>query len=291
MPSLKDIRKRIGSVRNTQKITRAMKMVAAARLRRAQQRVVELRPFARTTNEILQSVVARLRDEEELHPLLVQRPVQHAYVLVLTSDRGLAGAFNANAQRRAFQLWKELESRGAQVRFGCMGRKGRDYLARRGAEIADDYKGIFEGGGSSEHVGSIARALVADFQAQKVDAVYVVYNEFRSAITQNVRADMILPLVPEQVEESPTQSELLYEPDRRSLLETLLPMQVQTQLYRALLESIASEHGARMTAMDAATNNAKDMISRLTLQFNRARQAAITKELVEIISGAEAIRD
>jgi F-type H+-transporting ATPase subunit gamma len=294
MPSLKDIRKRIGSVKSTQKITRAMKMVAAARLRRAQQHILELRPYAIKTMDVLSAVAARAGDEED-HPLLARRPRKSILLIVLTSDRGLAGAFNANINKAAYGFWKELEQKGSDVSFAVIGRKGRDYLARRGAHVRREFTGVFENL-NLEKASEIGRYIVheymvdADNDEANLDAAYLIYNEFKSAISQKVTIEQLLPITPMQVPEGETAVDFIYEPNKRALLDRLLPMYVEVEVYRALLESVASEHGARMTAMDAATNNAKDMISRLTLQFNRARQAAITKELMEIIGGAEALK-
>ncbi len=292
MPSLKDIRKRIGSVKNTQKITRAMKLVAAARLRRAQQAIVEMRPYALKTMDVLSAVAARAKDDEEenVHPLLAVREPKRVMLVVLTSDRGLAGAFNGNICKAAFQKWKQLEAEGSTVAFTVIGRKGRDYFRRRSADIRHDFTGVFEDL-NMERAGEIGRTIVHEYtegHEPPLDACYLVYNEFKSAISQEVVVEQLLPIVPMEVEPDQV-GDFIYEPDKASLLDRLLPMYVDVEVYRALLESVASEHGARMTAMDAATNNAKDMIGRLTLQYNRARQAAITKELMEIIGGAEAL--
>lgn len=339
MASLKEIRKRIGSVKSTQKITRAMKMVAAARLARAQTAITELRPYALKTLDVLSSVAARA-GEEEVHPLLARREPKKVMLVVLTSDRGLAGAFNANINKAAYQYWKELEAGGAEVSFAVIGRKGRDFLRRRGADIRRDFTGVFENL-SIDRAGEIGRYIVAEYTAggaarlaaegralggpsldhpglvdaapaalqeqdptantflpsdrfddaePALDAVYLIYNEFKSAMTQTVVIEPLLPITPAEMGEDQATIDFIYEPSKRRLLDRLLPMYVEIEVYRALLESVASEHGARMTAMDSATNNASDMIDRLTLQYNRARQAAITKELMEIIGGAEALK-
>ena len=289
MPSLKDIRKRIASVKNTQKITRAMKMVAAARLRRAQQRILELRPYAVKTMDVLSAVASRVSEEEDAHPLLARREPKNVMLVVLTSDRGLAGAFNANINKAAFKRWQQLESEGRSVSFAVIGRKGRDYLRRRKAKIEKDFTGVFEDL-TIDRAGEIGRYIVDSYTRHELDAVYLVYNEFKSAIAQHVVVEPLLPIKPMPPSEGLGPVDFIYEPNKRALLDTLLPMYVEVEIFRALLESVASEHGARMTAMDAATGNAKDMIARLTLQFNRARQAAITKELMEIIGGAEALK-
>ncbi|MEM9067552.1 MAG: ATP synthase F1 subunit gamma [Myxococcota bacterium] len=292
MPSLKDIRKRIGSVKNTQKITRAMKLVAAARLRRAPQDILEMRPYALKTLEMLSAVAARAKEdnEENVHALLAVRPTKRVMLVVLTSDRGLAGAFNASICKEAFKRWKSLEEEGAEVSFTVIGRKGRDYLKRRGANIRHDFTGVFEGL-DPDKAGEIGRTIVYEYTDpnEALDACYLIYNEFKSAISQEVVAEQLLPIQPMDVPDDQI-GDFIYEPDKQALLDRLLPMYVDVEIYRALLESFASEHGARMTAMDAATNNASDMIGKLTLQYNRARQAAITKELMEIIGGAEALK-
>ena len=306
MPSLKDIRKRIGSVKNTQKITRAMKLVAAARLRRAQQNITQLRPYALKTLEVLSAVAARAEGDGEgelkryrifdreyeaaVHPLLQRRSPKKVMLVVLTSDRGLAGAFNANLNRAAFLRYQELEREGCEVTFAVIGRKGRDYLRRRGCNIVHDFTGVFEDL-TMERAGEIGRAIVHEYTdpVDRLDACYLVYNEFKSAISQKVVIEPLLPIKPMEMSEDQV-GDFTYEPNKEALLDNLLPMYVEVEIFRALLESNASEHGARMTAMDAATNNAKDMIGKLTLQYNRARQAAITKELMEIIGGAEALK-
>lgn len=306
MPSLKVIRKRITSVKSTQKITRAMKMISAARLRRAQQRITEMRPFALKTAEVLASVALRVGPNEAVHPLLERREEQRVLLVVVGSDRGLAGGFNANINRAAERRWKELRAEGKEVVFMTIGRRPRDYFRRRGAEIlaelpaanekidpgtADDIAAqiidLYIGGARKEGDGDPeTRAR----ETAQFDAVYFMYNEFKSAMTQKVTTDRLLPVEPAGGEDPGSAQDFLYEPDRTALLDRLLPLYVQVAVFRGLLESVASEHGARMTAMDAATNNAKDMIGKLTLEYNRARQAAITKELMEIIGGAEALK-
>lgn len=292
MANLKDIRKRIGSVKNTQKITRAMKLVAAARLRRAQQAITELRPYALKTLDVLSVVAARAKedDPENIHPLLDVRKPDHAMLVVLTSDRGLAGAFNASICRAATEKWKALEAEGVKVVFTVIGKKGREFFKRRNADIRHDFTDVFENL-TMDRAGEIGRAIVHEYAAreEELDAVYLVYNEFKSAISQMVQVEQILPIVPSELPENAL-GDFEYEPSKKALLDRLLPMYVEIETFRALLESVASEHGARMTAMDAATSNASDMIGKLTLQYNRARQAAITKELMEIIGGAEALK-
>jgi F-type H+-transporting ATPase subunit gamma len=287
--NIKIIRKRIASVKNTQKITRAMKLVAAARLRRAQENIVRMRPYALQTLKMLSSLAARAGDEEAVHPLLARRPPGKVMLIVLTSDRGLAGSFNASVSKAAFRFYQELSKQGSTVTVGAIGRKGRDFLRRRGVEIKHTFSNIYEDlrYEKASHIGNV---VVTDYAARELDACYMVYNEFKSAITQQVVVEKLLPIEPMAVPENQTAVDYLYEPDQQTILKTLLPLYVNVEIYRALLESVASEHGARMTAMDNATRNAKDMIARLTLQANRARQAAITTELMEIIGGAEALK-
>jgi F-type H+-transporting ATPase subunit gamma len=298
MPSLKAIRKRIASTKATQKITRAMKMVAGARLTRAQQRIVAMRPYAVKTGEVLQSVARTMASaaesqNEPVHPLLARRPEKKALLLLFTADRGLCGALNTNANKAAERAWRERETTGIEASFATLGRKGREYLNRRRARVVHDFPRVYDGL-DLDKARLVAGWLVPRFERAEFDAVYFVYNEFKSAITQKVVMERLLPLVePESAAPSDklAPSDFLYEPNQRTLLERLVPMYVEISVYRALLESQASFFGAQMTAMDAATRNAKEMIARYTLQYNRARQAAITKELMEIIGGAEALKD
>jgi len=289
MAGLKAIKRRIVSVKNTRKITRAMKMVAAARLRRAQQRITDLRPYAVKTSELIAHVAARVEDSAQVHPLLARREERKVLIVALTSDRGLAGAFNASIGKRAFQMWKQLESEGKQVTFAIVGRKGGDYLRRRGANIVKVFSGVFENL-TSANAGEVGRFVAGHYLSGELDAAYVVYNAFQSAITQNVTVEQILPVKTAETAGPGFATDYIYEPGQAALLDRLLPMYLEIQSFRALLESVASEHGARMTAMDNATRNASDMIEKLTLQYNRARQASITKELMEIIGGAEALK-
>jgi F-type H+-transporting ATPase subunit gamma len=303
VPSLKAIRTRIVSVKSTQKITRALKMVAGARLNRAQQRIVALRPYAVKTGEVVQSVAASMRGpdagedatEAPAHPLLATRPEANVLFIVLTAERGLCGAFNSNISKATEREWRQKQGEGKSVQFATLGRKGREYLARRGATIAKDFPKVYDGLdlGTGRRV---AAWMVEHFLKKDFDSVYLVYNEFKSAITQRVSLERLLPLpeLPQKEQQESGTSparEFLFEPDKRALLEQLVPMYVEISIYRALLESQAGFFGAQMTAMDAATRNAKDRISRLTLAYNRARQAAITKELMEIIGGAEALKE
>jgi F-type H+-transporting ATPase subunit gamma len=303
MANLKIIRKRIAGAKNTQKITRAMKMVSAARLNRAQQRILAIRPYAVKTSQVLAEIAAPSGDSDQGsssidHPLLARRPEKSLLLIVITSDRGLCGAFNSNILRTAERIWHEREAAGVRVQLAVIGRRGRDYLRRRRAPVLRVFDGIWERLDLAQARG-IAREVLKPFVAGEVDALYLVYNEFKSAMTQRVVVEPLFPLqTPEIVaerakkaEEWDREREFLFEPDRGVLLERLVPMYVEISLLRALLESMASELGARMTAMDSATKNAAEMISKLTIVYNRARQAAITTELMEIIGGAEALRE
>ncbi len=301
MPSLKAIRKRISSVKSTQKITRAMKMVAGARLNRAQQRISQMRPYAVKTSDMMRSVARAVVEEvgqdapaPDVHPLLVRRPEKNVLLFVVTSDRGLCGAFNTNVGKAAEVVWHEQEAAGRAVEFVTIGRKGRDYIARRGGKMIHHFQRGREDV-SLEFAGMVARWLTDRYRSGDVDAIYLVYSEFKSAITQKPIADRLLPMAEqtEQEQAAAAQShvEYIFEPDKAQVLDRLAPMYVEINVYRALLESQAGFYGAQMTAMDAATRNAKDAIARYTLQYNRARQAAITKELMEIIGGAEALKE
>src|SRR5258708_16056509 len=287
MAWLRTIRTRMKSVRNTQKITKALKMVAAAKLRRAQDAVVRARPYAQLIDEMLASL-ARSPEEVELppHPLMHVRPVRKVEVVLLTSDRGLCGGFNSNVIRRAQRFLVEEGPRFEKVSFSTIGRRGRDFAKKRGIASRKDYVGFF-GKLRFTMAKEVADDIIAEYQREGLDAVYVLYNEFKSAISQQISLVQLLPIEPKGAAKAAPDPkkfitpEHLFEPSRREVLEHLLPRQLAMQLWRALLESEASEHGARMTAMESATKNASEMIGSLTLQYNRARQAAITKELME----------
>ncbi|MFK7998487.1 MAG: ATP synthase F1 subunit gamma [Polyangiales bacterium] len=292
MATLKDIRTRIGSVKNTRKITKAMELVATARLRKAQQQALDLRPYAEQTMDVLSIVAARASedDPDTKHALLDVREPDHALIVVMTSDRGLAGAFNAAICKSAHAKWKELEEQGVKVAFMVIGRRGRDYFRRRDADIRHDFTEIFSNL-TLEKAGEIGRAIVREYieSNEELDLVYMAYTLFRSRLTQEPRMEQLLPIVPKELGEDEV-GDYEYEPNKKALLDTLLPMFIEVEVFRALLESVASEHAARSNAMKAATDNASDMIDKLTLQYNRARQAAITTELMEIIGGAEALK-
>jgi len=289
MPSLKAIRKRIASVKNTQKITRAMKLVAAARLRRAQDAIIAARPYSAA----LERVVAELAERagRDAHPLLAERPGKRTQVVVLTSDRGLAGSYNAQVLRRTESLVGEELADSDEVGLRVVGRKGNEFFKRRAFDILS-YVAAPTSVTALDVSREMANHLVEDFLGEKADRFYLIYSEFKSAMSQKPVVRQLLPIEPRKLAEGEVQraGDFLYEPSKEELLEHLLPMYVQNGIYRAALESIASELGARMSAMDSATRNAGEMINRLTLQYNRARQAAITKELLEIIGGAEALK-
>ncbi|MET0591810.1 MAG: ATP synthase F1 subunit gamma [Polyangiaceae bacterium] len=309
MPSLKAIRKRITTTKATQKITRAMKMVAGARLARAQARILALRPYALKTQEILAALAAPTEESENgegglesqpAHPYLAVRPEQNVALVFLTGDRGLCGAFNTNINKAAERAWREHTGQeGKTVHIFTAGRKGRDYLKRRGAPLDDDFP--LAGELNLDKARLISRTIMPRFVKGEIDSIYLVYNEFKSAMTQRVVVEKLLPLkragngdaaaTSGAQEQGRTQVDYIYEPNKGALLDRLVPMYIEISILRALLESTASELGARMTAMDSATKNAKEMIDSLTLAYNRARQAAITKELMEIIGGAEALKE
>jgi F-type H+-transporting ATPase subunit gamma len=294
MPSLKNIRTQIASKKSTQKITRAMKLVAASRLRRAQDAIVAARPYANALGEAIAEVA--LRAGSESHPLLDRRSPERITLVLLTSDRGLAGGFNANVFRvtqRFINERKQATPPAREIVLEIVGKKGRDYYRRRRQSINRETPAP-----TAETASQIAREMAQivshEFHESRTDAVFLVYNEFKSAVQQRVVVEPLLPVSSELAggEKAVAAGALdfLYEPSKAKLLDALLPLYLESQIYRGLLESIASELGARMTAMDSATNNAKEMIANLTLQYNRARQAAITKELMEIVSGAEALK-
>jgi F-type H+-transporting ATPase subunit gamma len=289
MPSLKAIRKRITSVKNTRKITRAMKLVSTAKLRRAQEALIAARPYTAAISQVVSELSGVAGTDA--HPLFEARPLQKAAIVVVTSDRGQAGAFNANVTK-AVERYVRDELAEAQVSLRIVGRKGNQYFTRRKAAITS-FDPAPTGATALASARETANRIIADFEAHKVDRVFVVYNEFRSAISQVVRVKQLLPVIPEpskQTLKPEDQLDFVYEPSKEILLARLVPLYVQIQLYRAALESIAAEFAARMTAMENATKNAGEMISKLTLSYNRARQASITKELLEIIGGAEALK-
>ena len=281
MPALTDIRRRIRSVKNTQQITKAMKMVSAAKLRRAQEAMFAARPFARKMMEVLNSLASRA--QPELHPLLQEHGDKKVLVVVVTSDKGLCGGFNANILRAAQRFLQEQA--GKELALECIGRKGRDYFRRRAWKIRGEHIGVFQSVKFAT-AKTIAQDLTRAYTSQELDQVVLVYNEFKSVIQQRIVVERLLPI--ERLAFAPSEPPLdyLYQPDPATIFNEMLPRHVELQVFRALLESAAAEHGARMSAMDAATNNASDMIDRLTLYMNKVRQAAITKEIIEVVSGA-----
>ncbi len=286
MATLKAIRKRIGSIRNTQQITKAMKMVSAAKLRRAQEAVLQARPYAEKMAALLKNLSVRV--SAEAHPLLMGREEKRVHLLLLTSDRGLCGGYNANLIRAA-EGFARSHGPEKEIHLAIVGRKGVDYFRRRKAEVADRYLNVWTSP-LEELAAEIAEKMIGRFLREESDGVYILYSRFRSALSQVPTLERLIPVAAagEEGEEQPT--EYLFEPGVEALLSSLLPKVVEVGIYRALLEASASEQGARMTAMDSATTNAADMIGRLTLQMNRARQASITKELLEVISTAEALK-
>ncbi|MBI2378168.1 MAG: ATP synthase F1 subunit gamma [Deltaproteobacteria bacterium] len=334
MATLRELRKRLKAVKNTQKITKAMKMVAASKLKRAQDAVIQARPYALKMNEVLEHILSHA--DLAGHPLLVARVPRRVEVLVLSSDRGLCGSFNSNIIRTAERFIDENKGRYEEIHVSTIGRKARDHFKRKGRTIYADYEGVTQSP-KFERADEIARDLADRFRAGRVDSTVIVYNEFKSAISQKAVVRELLPLMPikdwtqdrialiselapyshdvravagrdadAELERAPDPGEgwqpspraelftegyeHLFEPNRAEVLDALLPQHLAVQVYRAILESTAAEHGARMSAMDSASRNARDMIDRLTLRMNRVRQAAITTELMEIISGAEALR-
>jgi len=300
MPSLQSVRRKIDSVKKTQKITKAMKMVAAAKLKRMQNRILAARPYALKMRETIRNLSRRVN--RDAHPLLRKREGDHRHVVVtvVTSDRGLCGAFNANILRTAIIALKEFESRGAQVEVTMIGRKGRDFFRRRAWTVRREVVDIFDKL-TFEHGMVMGEEIVAidDYVAGRIDAVYVIYNEFKSALQQRVVVEQLLPIdwiveissvkdLDQPTEATP--GAYLYEPSEDEVLKELLHRNFHVQAYRILLESSAAEQGARMAAMDGATRNAGELIKKLTTYYNKTRQAVITKELMDIVGGAEALK-
>jgi F-type H+-transporting ATPase subunit gamma len=288
MPNLKTIRKRIQAVKGTQQLTRAMKLVAAAKLRRAQEAALAQRPYEESLVEVIHHLAQRV--EEGAHPLVATRPVRKVLLLLYSSDRGLCGSFNLNVCRAFENYHKENAGKLDEIGLAVIGKKGFEFLSRRSYKVSHNYRDMFADT-TFDRVSRIGNELAQEFVDGGYDALYVVYNWFKSAVVQKVRFERILPMeLPETQTNGPhSHVEHLFEPDRKSLLDTLFPMYVNMCIYQALLESVASEMGARMTAMDNATNNAGDLIRRLTLIYNKARQDTITKELMDIVGGANAV--
>src|SRR6188768_275105 len=287
MPSLIDLRRRIRAVKSTQQITKAMKMIAASRLKRAQDRVIAARPFAQRMQAVLNGLVSRV--DQDLHPLLRQPegPDNRPLLIVVSGDRGLAGSFNSNIIKAAGQFITERGEAG-QVTLSLIGRKGRDFFRRRGFDVRYDVAGILAKATFNDAV-EAADVAIEEFTSGRATSVHLLYNEFKSVMTQRVVVSQILPIP--RIEEAATTgpaTDYLYEPSAQDIFNALLPRYVQVQVYRALLESNAAFFAAQMTAMDAATRNSSDMIDNLTLYMNKVRQAAITREIIEVVSGAAA---
>ncbi|MEA3241545.1 MAG: ATP synthase F1 subunit gamma [Pseudomonadota bacterium] len=285
MANLRDIRKRIASVKSTQQITKAMQMVAASKLKRAQDSVVAARPYAIKMSDVLASLA--LRTESGKHPLLEHREEKNVELIVMTSDRGLCGGFNHNVIKASENFITGKQGEYENILLSVVGKKVRDFYRRQGKEFATEF--LNPGTVTFSYAEEIATDAIDRYVEKTTDAVYVIYTEFKSAMTQNVIVQRLLPVEPMELAEDEVAVEYIYEPSEDELLADILPRYVYTQLFRMLLESVASEHGSRMTAMDSATSNAVEMVDRLTLLYNRARQAAITTELMEIVSGAEAL--
>jgi F-type H+-transporting ATPase subunit gamma len=286
MPSLRDIRRKIKSIRNTQQITKAMKMVAAARLRRAQNRIISARPFAQKMEDLMNDLMGRVGQEHK-HPLSVQRPTGRRALLVVTSDKGLCGAFNTNLIREAVRYVRRYGA--AEVDLFIVGRKGRDYFRRMRLGMSREYVNITNNLGF-QHAEIITADLVGAYQKEPIAAVDLLYNEFKSVVQQKVVVKPLLPIVPRTVDEKASRTDYIYEPAKERLIEGLIARFLKAQVFRVLLESAASELGARMSAMENATSNATELIESLTLTLNRTRQASITKEILEVVSGAEALK-
>jgi F-type H+-transporting ATPase subunit gamma len=286
MPSLIDLRRRIKSVKNTRQITKAMKVVSAAKLRRAQERVLAARPYAQIIRRMLANA-ARAAGEQpdgQVVELLAKRPEKRIQLLVVTADRGLAGAFNSNVIRTAQRFIQEHSD--AEVQLELVGRKARDFFKKRSKSVTGEYSTIFQKVVRYEDALDIARKVIDRFRKAEIDAVYIVLNNFKSLMASRLVMTRVLPVeLPEETE----QIDYIYEQPPAQLLEALLPRYIESQIFRALLESAAAEHAARMTAMESASNNAADVIDSLTLKMNRVRQASITREIIEIVSGAAAL--
>ncbi|HQI82894.1 MAG TPA: ATP synthase F1 subunit gamma [Deltaproteobacteria bacterium] len=285
MPSLKDLRKRINSVKKTRQITSAMRMVAAAKLRRAQTDIIAARPYAIKTSEVLVSLVTRTNPD--MHPLLRVREPKRAVLVVIASDRGLCGSFNQNLFRRADTFIKANKDKYEELSLVLIGKRAGDYYKRRDVKKRATY---VIGKPSYELASEICDDLIKGYVNAEYDELTIFFNEFRSAMTQIMHEDRVLPVEPMEVEDDMMNVEYLYEPSEDVLLEALLPLSLKIFMYRALLESAASEHGARMTAMESASKNAGEVIGKLNIKYNRARQAAITTELMEVVGGAEALK-
>ena len=293
MPTLRDIRKRLKAIQNTKKITAAMKMVAAAKLRKVQDRMLNFRPYAMRMQSVL-SDLAKVA-EREIHPLLVLRPRKTVEVIVLTSDKGLCGAFNANILRTSARYIETLKNEGIAVSLSVIGRKSRDYFRRRNVPMRKTWIGL-SGRITYSNAQEIANDLIENYSNETIDEVIFIYNEFKSLIAQKITKMKLLPIGTIDKEEGETKEpsifgDYMYEPSRAAIFERLLPKHIEVQIYRALLESSAAEEAARMTAMENATKNCGELITKVTLLANKVRQASITKELMDIVGGVEALKE
>lgn len=284
MAGLKTIKRRISSVKSTQQVTRVMKMVAAAKLRRAQEAMMNARPYSHTLRDAIRDLSARV--DRSHHPLLEVREIDHVGIVVVTGDRGLAGSFNVNILKKAQQLMRENAQH--HVHVVTVGKKATEFFTRRGADVTGRMSGFFNQL-DFNHAVELGETITAEYLNSTMDRVYVVYNEFKSVIQQQVVVDQLLPIVPEHEPEN-AGVEVIFEPNEMAILNTILPKYVNVQLWHILLESFAAEMAARMTAMENATQNAGEIIDRLTLQYNKARQSAITGEILEIVAGAEGLK-
>ncbi|MGI6587910.1 MAG: ATP synthase F1 subunit gamma [Peptococcia bacterium] len=283
MPSVRDIKRRMKSVESTQQITKAMKMVAASKLRRTQTAVIRSRPYTEKMEEILSRIVASAG--EITHPILVERPVKAVGIILITADKGLAGGYNVNVQKAALQLATQLSPKGIDVEFITVGSKGRDFLRRRNKKVKAVFAGINDVPTFSE-AQRLAKVAVNSYMEGEYDQVYLVYQEFITTVQQHPVVKQLLPLPYEKGEE---EVEYIYEPAPQEVLSILLPQYINNTMFHILTETKASEHGARMTAMTSATDNAEEMLEKLNLSYNRSRQAAITREISEIVGGASAL--
>ncbi|MCI0695479.1 ATP synthase F1 subunit gamma [candidate division KSB1 bacterium] len=287
MATLRTIRRRIGSVKSTQQITKAMKMVAAARLRKAQDRMLKARPYSKSLDDTLGHVAAKV--DPALHPLLSVREPKRIGFVVVTGDRGLCGSFNANIIRRATNEMKQTQQNGVEFELIAVGKKGFEHFNRRRYPILEKYINFFDKL-DFKHAQDIAALIQEQYVSEKLDRVYLVFNEFKSAVQQNIIVQQLLPIVPRPPQDEKFATEFLFEPSPLKILDNLCPRYLNIEIWHALLESFAAEMGARMAAMSTATDNAKELIFQLTLYYNKVRQATITKELMDIVGGAEALK-
>lgn len=285
MASLRDIKRRIRSVKNTQQITRAMKLVSAAKMRKSQEAIITARPYALKMIDVMSSLSCRV--ETTAHPLLSRREEKNVMIIVVTSDKGLCGGFNGNIIRKTLRLMEE--KRNCTISLIVVGKKGRDYFRAKKHTIAKEYIDLLRAF-SYQKASLIVKDVIDAYTSEQVDSIYTIYNEFKSVIQQRIVTETLLPISPLYCKPGEEPVDYLYEPSAALILDEILNKYVGVEVYRMLLESIASEHGARMTAMDSATRNANEMIGKLVLNYNRVRQTAITKEIIEVVGGAEAQR-